>query len=160
MRIFVALGTHSKQFNRLLKAIDKLVAEKRVTGDVFAQIGNSTYLPKAFPFKKFLTPEDYEQRIKDADIIVSHAGAGSILTALKYEKALVVVPRLRKFGEHTDDHQIDLARALEKRNKAIAVFDVHGLERAIKAAEHFKPKIESDRAKLIARIKKFLEGCS
>ncbi|RLG69390.1 MAG: hypothetical protein DRO07_02400, partial [Candidatus Iainarchaeum archaeon] len=86
MRIFIALGTHPQQFNRLLKALDRLVAGKKIKGKLFAQIGNSSYEPKNFPFKKFLKPEEYEREMKRADIVISHAGAGSIITALKYEK--------------------------------------------------------------------------
>ncbi len=157
MRIFVALGTHPQQFDRLLKAIDELVEKKKLKADIFAQIGNSTYEPKNYAFKRFLSPKEYEQKMKNASIIISHAGAGSIITALKYAKPLIVVPRLKRFNEHTDDHQIDLANALAERGKAIAVFDTKDLLKAIRKAKRFKPKIKSDRAKLINRIKKFLD---
>ena len=160
MRIFIALGTHPQQFNRLLKALDRLVAGKRIKGKLFAQIGNSSYEPKNFPFTKFLKPKEYEREMKCADIIISHAGAGSIITALKYEKPLIVVPRLKRFNEHTDDHQIDLARALDERGKAIAVFDLCNLAQAIRKAKRFRPKTKSARAKLIKRIRTFLEGCT
>ena len=160
MRIFIALGTHPQQFDRLLKALDRLVASKKIKGKIFAQIGNSTYEPKNFPFRKFLKPKEYEREMKSADIIISHAGAGSIITALKYEKPLIVVPRLKRFNEHTDDHQIDLARALEEKGKALAVFNLRNLAQAIKKAKHFKPKTKSDRTKLIKRIRTFLEECT
>lgn len=160
MQFFVALGTHSKQFNRLLKALDSLVASKKIKGKIFAQIGNSTYEPKNFPFKKFLTPKEYERKMKSADIIISHAGAGSIITALKYEKPLVVVPRLKRFDEHTDDHQIDLAKALDEKGKAIAVLNLRNLLQAIQRAKRFKPKTKSDRLRLIKRIRNFLEDCN
>jgi UDP-N-acetylglucosamine transferase subunit ALG13 len=160
MQIFVALGTHKQQFNRLLKALDKLAESNGIDAEIFAQIGNSDYEPKNFPFRRFLNPKEYEQRMKNADIIISHAGAGSIITALKYEKPLVVVPRLKRFGEHTNDHQIDLAKALAERGKVLAVFDLKDLLQAIEKAKHFKPETKSDRERLIARIRKFLEECS
>ena len=160
MQIFVALGTHKQQFNRLLRALDDLAENKALDAEIFAQIGSSDYEPKNFPFKRFLNPKEYEQRMRNADIVISHAGAGSIITALKYEKPLVVVPRLKRFGEHTNDHQIDLAKALAERHKVLAVFDLKELPKAIEKAKHFKPETESDRAKLIARIRKFLEECS
>lgn len=159
MRIFVAVGTHKQQFNRLLKAMDK-IAEKEKNIAIFAQIGNSSYLPRNYSFKKFLAPAEYEDEIKKADIVVSHAGAGSIITALEYGKPLIVVPRLKKFDEHTDDHQIDLARALDEKGKAIAVFELEALHDALQKARKFRPKTKSDRAMLVARIKRFLEECS
>jgi len=160
MKIFIALGTHKQQFNRLLKAMDKIAGSKAIDAKIFAQIGNSDYEPKHFPFARFLRPDEYEKEIKNADVVISHAGAGSIITALQYRKPLIIVPRLKKFGEHTDDHQIDLAKALDERKKAIAVFNPDELLDAIKKAKDFKPKTESDKEKLIARIKGFLEECS
>ena len=157
MRIFVTLGTHPQQFNRLLKEIDSLA--KKPGFNFFAQAGNSTYNPKNFPFKKFINPGPYEQEFANSDVIISHGGAGAIIAALRQKKPLIIVPRLRKHGEHTDDHQLDLAEALDRRGKAIAVFDLKELPKAIDKAKKFRAEKESEREALAGRIRNFLREC-
>lgn len=159
MRIFLTLGTHPQQFNRLLEKVDSLIEKGKIKGHVFAQTGNSDYTPRHCSFKKFIPPKEYEQEFEKSDIIISHGGAGAIINALKFKKPLIIVPRLKKFSEHTDDHQIDLAEALDKRKKAIAVFDLKELAEAIERAKHFNAEKESERKMLIARIKEFLKEC-
>ncbi|MEM0360056.1 MAG: PssE/Cps14G family polysaccharide biosynthesis glycosyltransferase [Candidatus Diapherotrites archaeon] len=158
MRVFVTLGTHPQQFNRLLEKIDFLIEGKKLIAEVFAQTGNSTYVPKNFGFRQFLSPEDFSLEFKKADIIISHGGAGAILNALEHKKPLIIVPRLKEFSEHTDDHQIDLARALHERKKAIAVFDLDELPRAIEKAKRFKAEKESEKKLLVKRIERFIAG--
>lgn len=159
MKVFVAVGTHEKPFNRLIKAVDE-IAEKQNGFEIFVQIGNSTYAPKHCKFKKFLSPEQYENEIKKADVVVSHSGAGSIISALANKKPLIIVPRLKKYDEHTDDHQLDIANALERMGKAIVVCDMGCLCEAILEAKKVRPDMKSSKQKLIARVKKFLAECN
>ena len=111
--IFVTVGTHGQQFDRLLKKIDQLKGEQKISEEIFAQIGHSTFSPKNFSFKKFLSDSEFEKKVSQSSLVISHAGAGAIITSLKYAKGLVLVPRMQEFGEHTDSHQIDLARFME-----------------------------------------------
>ena len=90
--------------------------------------------------------------IVESDIIISHAGAGSIINALKNIKPLVIVPRLVEFGEHTNSHQVDLAKAMHEKKKAIACMDISRLGDALKMAENFRPNMESDRQRLVAAL--------
>ncbi len=156
-RVFVSVGTHPQPFDRLLREIDKLVQQGRLKGKVFAQIGNSGYEPKNFAFKRFVEEKEYEGSFRKTDIVVSHGGAGTIINALRFGKRLVVVPRLQRFGEHTNDHQLDLAAALEKQGKCIAVREISQLEKALGMASNFKPRLASNREMLVKRIKAFLE---
>ena len=88
--------------------------------------------------------------IEQADIVISHAGAGSIINALRNRKPLIIVPRLVEYGEHTNSHQRDLAKAMNERGKAIACMEMGGLEEAMKQAWKFRPNLDSDRQKLVA----------
>ena len=115
--IFVTVGTHSQQFNRLLEKLDELKKRGKIKEELFAQTWNSSYVPKNFKSKKFLTDNEFEEKVKKASLVISHGGAGAIITSLKYEKKLVLVPRLKDFGEHTDSHQLDLARFMESKKK-------------------------------------------
>lgn len=156
--LFVTVGTHSQQFDRLLKEIDR-IAEKRKDLVFFAQIGNSKYIPKNFFYKKFLSKEEYEKNF-NADIIISHGGAGSIIHTLTLKKPLIVVPRLKRFNEHTNDHQLELAEFFERKKKCICVREIDELEKAIEKAKNFKPRIEEERERLIREIKNCFERWS
>src|SRR3989344_4545970 len=157
MKIFVSVGTHSQQFNRLLMEIDSLLESKKISAEAFAQTGNSDYAPKNCAFKKFLAEKEFEEKISWADVVVSHGGAGTIISALRKNKKLVIVPRLKKFGEHTNDHQLDLAEALAGQGKALAALETKELGKRIFEAKKFSPKIASNRQGLVDEIKKFLE---
>ncbi len=157
VKIFVSVGTHSQQFNRLLEGLDRLAGQGKVKAEIFAQAGNSDYLPKNFKSESFVGEADYNSRMGKADVVVSHGGAGTIINALRLGKKLVVVPRLQKFGEHTNDHQLDLAKALERQGKCLAVYNIAELEKVLKRAETFRPVIASDREGLVARIREFIE---
>jgi UDP-N-acetylglucosamine transferase subunit ALG13 len=109
--IFVILGTQKFQLNRLLKKLDKYVEEGKIKDDIVAQIGYSDYLPKRYKYVEFLDKKDFDTMIKKADIVIAHSGVGSIISALSLDKPVVVFPRLAKYKEHIDDHQLDIAHA-------------------------------------------------
>lgn len=155
MRVFVSVGTHAQQFDRLVKKADEIAKEKKGM-QFFAQIGNCRFEPKNFPFKRFLNEQQFEAEIKKADLVVSHAGAGTIIHSMLNKKKLIIVPRLQRFAEHTNDHQLDLAEALAAEGKAIAVEEIGGLEKAIREAANFFPNGGSSRKELIKEIKTFL----
>lgn len=156
MKIFVTVGTHPQQFNRLLKQLDLLVKKGRLKAIVFAQTGNSDFLPESFAFKDFLPPEEMRKRIAESDVIISHGGAGSVIGALEQEKPLVIVPREKRFGEHTNNHQRDLAVAMEKSGNAIAVFGIAGLFSAIERAKAFKQAKGNRALGIIRELENFL----
>ncbi|MEK6941451.1 MAG: PssE/Cps14G family polysaccharide biosynthesis glycosyltransferase [archaeon] len=135
--IFVTVGTHGQQFDRLLEKIDGLIGKKMLEEEVFAQSGNSTYAPKNFLSKKFLSESEFEENVKTASLVISHGGAGAIITALKYSKKLILVPRLKEFGEHTDSHQTDLVQFMEANKRALAALDINDLAKKITEAKTF-----------------------
>ncbi len=155
--IFVTCGTHTMQFNRLLEMMDSLIEEGKVRGRVIAQTGNSTYMPKHYESSKFVDDSKMGKLISRSDIIISHAGAGSIITALSRGKKLIVVPRLKMYGEHVDDHQLDLATELEHGGKLLAAKDKGELADAIRKMKSFKPKLGSSKT-LRKNMKKYLES--
>ena len=112
MVIFITVGTQKFQFNRLLKEIDRLIEEEKITEEVFAQIGYSGYKPKNYN-KDFIDRDEFEDIIKKCKIIITHGGTGSIIGAVKQRKKVVAVPRLKEFGEHVDDHQIQIVSEFE-----------------------------------------------
>jgi len=146
--IFVTLGTHKQQFNRLLMEVDKLVERGKIK-NVIAQIGYSTYIPKNYKWFKFLDFEKMLKVQKKAELIVTHAGVGSIMTALDIRKPIIVVPRVPKYNEHVDDHQTFTAKELENQGRVIAVYDIKNLGKAIERAKKFKPKIIKQKSRIL-----------
>ena len=133
--IFVCTGTQVYHFNRLLKELDRLVAEKELNEEIFAQIGASDYKPQHYAYKEFLSADEFKEYQDKASLIISHGGTGALIGASKKGKNIIAVPRLAKFGEHTDDHQLQIVDVLEKEGYVRVVLDMNTLERTIKEAQ-------------------------
>ncbi len=112
--IFVTVGSQKFQFNRLLQAIDKLVADGEIADKVFAQIGASDYIPQSYDYQAYLDREDFQKKIQRSDIVITHGGTGAIIGAVNAGKKVIAVPRLSKYGEHVDDHQLQLIEQFTK----------------------------------------------
>ena len=104
--IFVTVGSRNYPFNRLFKKLDELYEEGILTEKMFAQTGTSTYKPKHYEHKDFISQDEFLSKIQEADIVVSHGASGSIMKALNAGKKVIAVTRLEKYGEHINNHQI------------------------------------------------------
>lgn len=110
--IFVTVGTQLP-FDRLLQMVDEIAP--RLGGEpIVAQACRGEYVPRNFTTEQFIAPDRFESLMDEARIVVAHAGIGSILSAMKRCKPLVVVPRLCSLGEHRNDHQMATADSLAK----------------------------------------------
>ena len=108
--IFVTLGTHDHPFPRLLDLVSPLAP----TNELVIQHGHTP--PRGSVRARWIAFTGYGDMLdlmRTAEAIVCHGGVGTIITALTVEKTPVVVPRLRRYGEHVDDHQLQIARELE-----------------------------------------------
>ena len=130
--IFITLGSQKFQFDRLLKAVDDLVERGVITEDVFAQSGYSTYVPQHYPIKPFLNREEFAEKQEQADIVITHGGTGAIIGAVKKGKKVIAVPRLAKYGEHVDDHQLQLVGQFKSQNLICDVQNCEELESALR----------------------------
>ena len=108
--IFVTVGTHEQQFNRLIKEIDRLKESGIIQEDVLMQTGFSTYEPKYCEWKKMLSYNEMNEMYEKADIIITHGGPASFMKALEMKKVPIVVPRQAQFDEHVNDHQVDFVK--------------------------------------------------
>lgn len=84
--IFITLGSQKFQFNRLLREIDRLCANKEVKEDVFAQIGYSDYIPQNYKYVNFMDREEFNKKMDEVDLIITHGGTGAIIAAVKKKK--------------------------------------------------------------------------
>lgn len=127
--IFVTLGTHHDPFPRVVDALATLPAEELVV-----QHGHSQPPPQAVRRVDFLPFAEMVEQIRGARVVITHAGVGSILLCLRNGRKPLVVPRLRRHGEHVDDHQVELTRALAERGTVIPVWDVGDLAKLVAEA--------------------------
>lgn len=156
--IFVTVGSQKFQFNRLLKKIDELIEDKTITNKVFAQTGYSDYKPKNYEYKDFLTQDEFNNKIEESDLVITHAGTGVIINAIKRGKKVIGVPRLAKYNEHVDDHQVQLLKEFKELNYIEVAKDTDELKEKIKNIDNetFR-RYESNTDKIIEDIRKFIE---
>ena len=121
--IFVTVGTHEQQFNRLIKEIDRLKEEGIIQEDVLMQTGFSTYEPKYCEWKKMLSYNEMNEMYDKADIIITHGGPATFMGAIAKGKKPIVVPRQEKFGEHVNNHQLEFAEQVSERFGSIVVVE-------------------------------------
>lgn len=119
--IFVTVGTHEQQFDRLIKKIDCLKRDEKIKDIVVIQKGYSQYTPKYCEYQDFFDHDSIVNYVKKARIIITHGGPSSFISVLQQNKVPIVVPRMKKYEEHINNHQMDFVKKVEKRKKNIIV---------------------------------------
>ncbi len=127
--IFVTVGTLHFEFRRLIEKMDEIAS--KIDEEVVMQIGYTEYEPVNTEWFKFSDIDNIKEYYEKADLIVAHAGAGTLLDSLSFKKSVVAVPRRKKYGEHIDDQQLELTEVLEKSGKVLAVYDIETLDSTI-----------------------------
>lgn len=156
--IFVVLGTQKFQLNRLLQKLDEYVEQGLLTDEIYAQIGNSTYKPRHYAYKDFMDKKEFDATIARADLVIAHSGVGTIITAIHAKKPVVVFPRLAKYKEHVDDHQLDIARAFEMKKYVLCCYENDDLLEKINKCKDFQfDEYVSQQKQIIGIIKNFLD---
>lgn len=130
--IFITVGSQKFQFNRLLKKIDEMLIDGQIKDEVFAQIGYSDYIPINYRYTDFLKQEEFNKKVVESSFIITHAGTGAIINSLKREKKVIAVARMKKYKEHVDDHQIQIANEFKELGFIEAVYEIDELFNAIK----------------------------
>lgn len=156
--IFVCLGSREYQFNRLLKKLDDLVECGALAETIVSQIGQSTYLPKHYSYKRFMPVDEFKKNQHDADLIISHGGTGALIGALKMGKKVLAVPRLAKYGEHIDDHQMQIVEALSKEGYVKAVLCMDDLLEGINLMVKHNIKKYSQPSYVLKIIENFIRS--
>ncbi len=123
--IFVTVGTHEQQFNRLIEEVDRLKGEGIIEDEVIMQTGFSTYEPQYCKWSKLIPYKEMQKNIEEARIVITHGGPASFIAPLQIGKIPIVVPRQKSYDEHVNDHQLEFCKAVEKRmNNIIVVEDI------------------------------------
>lgn len=152
--IFVTVGMHHQGFDRLIQKMDEIAGKH--DEKVIMQIGSASYAPVHAHFFSYLPDEQLMGYYQDARVIVAHAGAGTILTALTLNKPVIVVPRLKKYNENGNDQQTELAEAISHSKLGRVVTDMDDLEEAISSMPQWASPLKKN-APLIANLKACLQ---
>jgi beta-1,4-N-acetylglucosaminyltransferase len=148
--IFLTVGTQFP-LDRLVKAVDEAIGRGLLDEDIWAQIGRSSYQPRNFrKSTDFLDKQLFDQWMEKASKVISHAGIGSITMALDAVKPLLVMPRLRKYGEVVNDHQVDIVRKFEQFGYLLAAYNVEELPEKIEALKSFVPQKRNTQPEKVA----------
>lgn len=138
--ILVILGTQNNDFHRLLDEIERNIENGNINEEVIVQAGFTKYKSNKMKIFDVTSKKNLEDLIKKADLIITHAGVGSIEMSLEQNKKVIAVPRLKKYKEHVNDHQKDIEGEFNKRGWIIGINDVSELGIALKKVGNFIPK--------------------
>ena len=139
--IFVILGTQDKKFPRLLEAIQKKIDEGKIDKkeEIIVQAGSTKYKSNDMKIFDYIPISQFEDYIEKADLIICHAGVGTILTALKKNKKIIAAARLKQYGEHVNDHQLQILDNFKNKGYILALENFDEIDNLIKQAQEFKP---------------------
>lgn len=152
--IFVALGTQDKAFIRILKLAEELNEFDKIV----CQTGFTKYSSDKLEIHEYFNPEEYVEKIKESDVILCHGGVGTMLNCLNMNKKIIVVPRLKKYGEHQNDHQLQVARIFKEQGHVLVYEEGDDIKELYKKAKDFSPKpFISNNSNFVSKLKSFLD---
>ena len=137
--IFLTVGTQFP-FDRLVRAVDDFCDEHELDEEVFAQIGDGTYKPRHFETAASLDKATFDDHVERSSAIIGHAGMGTITLALEHGKPLLAMPRLKKYGEVVNDHQVGLAEEFEALGHILVARDPGELAARLPQLRSFTPQ--------------------
>ena len=156
--IFVTLGTQDKDFSRLLKAIDKEIEKGTIKEKVIVQAGHTKYESKNMEIFDLIPTDEFNEIIEKCDLIITHGGVGNILSAIKKNKPVIAAARLKKFKEHTNDHQKQIIGEFSKQGYILELRDFGKVGKMVEKAKTFKAKkFKSNTNNMIKLIEDYIE---
>jgi beta-1,4-N-acetylglucosaminyltransferase len=159
--IFVTVGNDFRAFDRLLKKMDEIAPS--IPGEILIQQGYSRYVPKNAKHFGFIPMDQAVEYIRKSELVVSHAGIGTIILCKEYGIPILILPRRKAFGEHMNDHQLEIAKALEKR-EAELIYVIYAedqleerISKILKRQERPVPIQNPGKTNLLKVIKEFID---
>ncbi len=157
--ILILLGTQDNSFHRLLEEVQRLIDKKIITEKIVVQAGRTKYESKDMEIYSLMPEEDLKEIMERSDLVITHGGVGSIVMALKMGKKVIAVPRLSEFGEHINDHQIQIIDSFNSQEFLIGVTNLKDLEKALEKSKEFTPKkFKSETEHMINLIEEFIDN--
>lgn len=157
--VLVLLGTQNNDFTRLLKAVQENIDNKLIEDEVVVQAGFTKFDSKDMKIFDFIDKEKLFELIDKADLIITHGGVGSIIASLKKGKKVIVVPRQKKYGEHVNNHQLQIAKKFEQDGYVKYALELNELGNIILEMKDFKPKkFENNKSKVVSIVENFIDN--
>ena len=161
MKVLVTIGSMvEKKFTRLFKIIDELCEERVLDGSqVIAQVGFDQYQSSNFKCFDMIADEKFKKMIDESDLIIAHAGTGTVVSSLKKGKKVIIFPRMAQYDEHYDDHQLELAELFTKQGYVLQARNKEELKEHIQNLDKFIPvPFVSNNKRMNDLIIDFIEG--
>lgn len=153
--ILVTLGTQDKKFYRLIKEIDRLIEDGKIKDEVIVQAGSSSnYKSNRMKILKLIPMDEFDELVEKCDLLITHGGVGSILNGLKNNKKIIAVPRIKKYKEHVNNHQLQIVSNFSDEGYILKVEIINTLCEVIGYSKVFVPK------KYVENNKKFVNDLS
>lgn len=156
--ILVTLGTQDKPFVRLLDIIQKQIDLGNINDKVVVQAGCTLYKSFDMEIMDLIDRDKFQELISKCDLLITHGGVGSIITGLKYNKKVIAVPRLEKYKEHVNDHQLEIVEKFSDASYILALYENDDLSKVLNKVKEFKPnKYKSNTQNMIKLIEKYID---
>ncbi len=156
--ILVTLGTQDKDFSRLLVAIDNEIKKGNIKEKVVVQAGCTNYTSDRMEIFDLVPPEKLNRLIDQSRLVITHGGVGSILSAIKKGKIVIAAPRLKKYGEHVNDHQKQIVKEFSEDGYILELRDFNKLGKMLEKAKSFRPKkFQSNTQNMVFLIDSYIQ---
>lgn len=157
--VLVLLGTFDIDFSRPLRALDKICSEGFLNEEIIVQSGYTKFDSAHFKKLPFIDRGELDQLYKNARLIISHAGTGSILKGVKLGKKVIVIARLQKYAECVDDHQLEILIEFGKQGYIIPWNENDSLKDILLGADNFELKeYVSNKQNIISYLKAYVDS--
>lgn len=155
--IFVILGTQDKGFDRMLNEIQELIKDGIITKKVIVQAGCTDFKSDEMDIIDYLPMQKFNEYIEKADIVITHGGVGSILDSIKHHKKVIAIPRLEKYHEHVNDHQIQIVEEFDRLGYIMDCGNLKRLGNKLMEIEKFTPTpFVSNNKKFIQKLEEYI----
>lgn len=155
----VILGTQDKSFDRLLRMVEKEIKNNNLKGEVIVQAGQTKFKSKYMKIFDLIPITKFNKLIKEADLVITHGGVGSIIQALKHNKKVIAVPRLARYKEHENDHQIQIVEEFTRNGYILSAKNAKELNKALEDVNKFEQKkYKSNNNKMVKLIENFIDN--
>ena len=153
--VLVTLGTQFEQFTRLLNMLEN----SDIDEEIIVQAGHTKFESKKMKIFDFIPYDEMSKLIKECSLVITHSGTGSILMPLKNDKKVIVCPRLAKYNEHVDDHQLQITEVFEEAGYVLVLHDGDDINKVYKESKSFKPnKFISNSDNFIKNLKEEIDS--
>lgn len=139
--ILITLGTQDKKFYRLLEAVQKQIDNKKIKDRVVVQAGCSNdFKSDDMEIFDLIPMDEFDKLIEECDVLITHGGVGTIITGLRNNKKVIAAARLKEYGEHVNNHQLQIIENFTNDGFILSLDNFDELDKKINEVKKFKPK--------------------